>query len=250
MKQLFLLFVVLLMVCSCSDEILNEENHQAILGASNVAFSFDSITSNGNWKSYSIQQKFDACQIPDSVLSKLTTKELVELCASHPLNPICYAYNNPMDGAEYIMRNFSGFKELQKREDAADLLLDFYESIDFINVSNSPYPITLKGDNNKVYSGSNILFIELILASGELPSLYNKINMERLDRVSYNKFEQKLERNDTYGVISLSNSLIIQSQGALKSNKLTENDRGIIQYFYNSCGRSSDISSVSKILYK
>lgn len=250
MKQLFLLFVVLLMVCSCSDEILNEENHQAILGASNVAFSFDSITSNGNWKSYSIQQKFDACQIPDSVLSKLTTKELVELCASHPLNPICYAYNNPMDGAEYIMRNFSGFKELQKREDAADLLLDFYESIDFINVSNSPYPITLKGDNNKVYSGSNILFIELILASGELPSLYNKINMERLDRVSYNKFEQKLERNDTYGVISLSNSLIIQSQVALKSNKLTENDRGIIQYFYNSCGRSSDISSVSKILYK
>lgn len=250
MRQLFLLFVVLLMVCSCSDEILNEDNHQAILGASNVAFSFDSITSNGNWKSYSVQQKFDACQIPDSVLSKLTTKELVELCASHPLNPICYAYNNPMDGAEYIMRNFSGFKELQKREDAADLLLDFYESIDFINVSNSPYPITLKGDNNKVYSGSNILFIELILASGELPSLYNKINMERLDRVSYNKFEQKLERNDTYGVISLSNSLIIQSQVALKSNKLTENDRGIIQYFYNSCGRSSDISSVSKILYK
>lgn len=250
MRQLFLLFVVLLMVCSCSDEILNEDNHQAILGASNVAFSFDSITSNGNWKSYSVQQKFDACQIPDSVLSKLTSKELVELCASHPLNPICYAYNNPMDGAEYIMRNFNGFKELQKREDAADLLLDFYEGIDFINVTNSPYPITLKGDNNKVYSGSNILFIELILASGELPSLYNKINMERLDRVSYNKFEQKLERNDIYGVISLSNSLIIQSQVALKSNKLTENDRGIIQYFYNSCGRSSDISSVSKILYK
>ena len=131
MKQLFLLFAVLLMVCSCSDEILNEDNHQAILGTSNVAFSFDSITSNGNWKSYSIQQKFDACQIPDSLLSKLTTKELVEICASHPLNPICNAYNNPMDGARYIMRNFSGFKELQKREDAAEKLLDFYESIDF-----------------------------------------------------------------------------------------------------------------------
>ncbi len=250
MKQFFLLFVVLLMVCSCSDEILNEDNHQAILGASNVTFSFDSITSNGNWKLCSFKQKFDACQIPDSLLSELTTKELVELCASHPLNPICYAYNNPMDGAQYIMKNFNGFKELQKREDAAERLLDFYEGIDFINVTNSPYPISLKGDNNKVYSGSNIQFIELILASGELPSLYNKTNMERLDRVSYNKFEQKLVRNDTYGVISLSNSLIIQSQVALKSNKLTENDRGIIRNFYNSCGGSSDISTISKILYK
>ena len=172
MKQLILLFAVLLMVCSCSDEILNEDNHQAILGASNVTFSFDSITSNGNWKLCSFKQKFDACQIPDSLLSELTTKELVELCASHPLNPICYAYNNPMDGAQYIMKNFNGFKELQKREDAAERLLDFYEGIDFIKVTNSPYPITHEGNNGKFYSGLNILFIELVLASGEILWLY------------------------------------------------------------------------------
>ena len=250
MKQLILLFAVLLMVCSCSDEILNEDNHQAILGASNVTFSFDSITSNGNWKLCSFKQKFDACQIPDSLLSELTTKELVELCASHPLNPICYAYNNPMDGAQYIMKNFNGFKELQKREDAAERLLDFYEGIDFIKVTNSPYPITHEGNNGKFYSGLNILFIELVLASGEIPSLYNIINSERLERVSYSKFEQKLDKKDTYGMISLSNSLIIQSQVALKTKRLEKNDRRIIQNFYNSCGRFSDISMVSKILYK
>ena len=241
---------MLLIVCSCSDEILNEDNHQAILGASNVAFSFDSITSNGNWKSYPFKQKFDACQIPDSLLSELSTKELVELCASYPLNPLCYAYDNPMNGAKHIMGNFNGFKELQKRENAAEQLLDFYEGIDFIKVTHSPYPITLEGDNGKLYSGSNILFIELVLASGEIPSLYNKINSERLDRVSYSKFEQKLDKKDTYGMNSLNNSLIIQSQVALKTKKLEKNDRRIIQNFYNSYGRSSDISTVSKILYK
>ena len=72
MKQLFLLFVVLLMVCSCSDEILNEDNHQAILGASNVTFSFDSITSPANWRTYqSLEEMLEACQIPEDKLSSM-----------------------------------------------------------------------------------------------------------------------------------------------------------------------------------
>ena len=72
MKQLFLLFAVLLMVCSCSDEILNEDNNQVVLGATNATFSFDSITEPSTWRKYqSLEEMLAACQIPEDKLNKV-----------------------------------------------------------------------------------------------------------------------------------------------------------------------------------
>ena len=43
-------------------------------------------------------------QIPDSILHQLSTDQLVALCAKHPLNVICNAYDDPMIGAKYIVQ--------------------------------------------------------------------------------------------------------------------------------------------------
>ena len=219
LKQILQLLTLLVLVCSCSDEVLNQANYETSVNGFNPSFSFDSIASNGSWRSYSIQQKFDACQIPDSIISNLSTEQLVELCASHPLNPLCYAYNNPMQGALIIMHNFNGFEELQSRSDAAEKLINFYENVNFTTVSNEPYPITIEC-NKKLYRASNIAFIEFMLASDEIPGLYsNKKNFKRLDEVSYQKFEEKLNNGNPHSKLSLNNSLVIQSKVALKANK-------------------------------
>ncbi len=249
MKRFIYFLTLLALICSCSDEVLNESKQQAMLGTPNKTFSFDSITNKNNWRSYSFKQKFDVCQIPDSILPLLTTKELVEFCATNPMNPLCYAYDNPMVGARYIMKHFNGFAELKKRTDAAEELLNFYESIDFKKVSSSPYPITIEC-NNKLYRASIVGFIEFILASEELPSLNNKHNISRLDQLSKEKYVQKLEKVDVYGSSHINNSLMVQSKVALKSKILSAEDKDNIQTFYNSCGRNSDISIVSKILFK
>ena len=247
MKKSILFFLTLLMLfSSCSDEVLYDTS--IAKNAPNATFSFNPIISQGSWRYYSIQQKFDACQIPDSIISTLSTDQLVELCASHPLNSLCYAYDNPMIGALYVMHHFNGFKELQKRSDASEKLINFYENVDFSAITSNPYPMTLTC-NNKLYSSSNIAFIEFVLASGEIPSVFNN-DSKKLDDVSYRKYEDKLSNFSIYGINNLNNSLMIQSKIALRLNKFSSNDeKKTIEDFYYNCGQGSDINKVSKILF-
>lgn len=55
-------------------------------------------------KCHIIRQKMQMSQIHDSILHQLSTDQLVALCAKHPLNVICNAYDNPMIGAKYIVQ--------------------------------------------------------------------------------------------------------------------------------------------------
>lgn len=114
---------------SCSDEILNEDNQQAVLGTSNASFSFDSITEPSNWRKYqSLEEMLAACQIPEDKLKSMSTDELIEVCMSHPLHMIYVAYNNQLEGAKVIIDDFNGFQELKLRDDAALKLLSFYDN--------------------------------------------------------------------------------------------------------------------------
>ena len=54
-------------------------------------------------KCHIIRQK-NANEPPDSILHQLSTDQLVALCAKHPLNVICNAYDDPMIGAKYIVQ--------------------------------------------------------------------------------------------------------------------------------------------------
>ena len=68
-------------------------------------FSFDGIYNSDPWKNAtSFDKKMQMSQIPDSILHQLSTDQLVALCAKHPLNVICNAYDNPMIGAKYIVQ--------------------------------------------------------------------------------------------------------------------------------------------------
>ena len=171
MKQLILLFAVLLMVCSCSDEILNEDNHQAILGASNATFSFDSITEPSNWRKYqSLEEMLAACQIPEVKLKTMSTEELIEVCMSHPLHAIYIAYENELEGAKVVFNNFNGFSELRNRKDAPQKILEFYYDINFNHKT--------KKERRKDFSIITYMgFIELYLASKELPELYSALTL-------------------------------------------------------------------------
>lgn len=241
--------IVLSLFNSCTTEVLNETPYQSSR-KSEDCFSFDSIRNPANWQSYSTsQQMMDACQIPEDILSNLSTPELVELCATHPMNPVYNAYDNPMTGVRYIMENFNGFKELQKRKDAAKELLDFYERIDCTNVLSEPFPITLQNVDRRKYSVSNIGFMELVLASKAVPALYETEYVGELDRISYDKYVQKIEKIDVYGIPGLKTSLMIQSQVMLQTKSIDKVQKQELEKFVESGGEQSNVKTVSEILY-
>lgn len=246
MKQLILLFAVLLMVCSCSDEILNEDNHQAILGASNATFSFDSITEPSNWRKYqSLEEMLAACQIPEVKLKTMSTEELIEVCMSHPLHAIYIAYENELEGAKVVFNNFNGFSELRNRKDAPQKILEFYYDINFNHKT--------KKERRKDFSIITYMgFIELYLASKELPELYKGDNLVNLKKISDDVLDMKLGQTEKK-IYTISRSLLINAQIKLQEASLSKEEANVLESFVIKGGgvdKPQDYSIISAILNK
>lgn len=246
MKQLFVLLVVLLIVCSCSDEILNEDNHQAILGSSNVTFSFDSITEPSNWRKYqSLEEMLEACQIPEHTLSTMSTEKLIEVCMSHPLRTNFIFYNNEIEGAKVIIENFNGFQELTRRPDASDKIIAFYDDINF---NMQAKEIHQKDFSNITYLG----FIELFLASNVMPELYRGQHGVQLETVSNKVLEKKLNETEK-NIYSISHSLLINARLKLENKYVSDDDKEELNHFLKEGGRLEnldDYTNISRIISK
>lgn len=78
------------------------------------------------WKSFNTHDEMiKAVQVPDSVLKRLSTKDLIQTCLSYPLAFDYLAFDNLKNGYERTFKNFNGFRELTSRNDAGKELLRF-----------------------------------------------------------------------------------------------------------------------------
>lgn len=248
LTKLYLITSALFVLGSCSEELMLESNTSEKV-KKEYMFNYTEIVNSSNWKSYSnFQQRMNACQIPDSMLHKLPTAQLVKLCAHHPLNSICFAYDNPMKGVNYFMKNFNGFAELQSRKDATNELLKFYRGIDFNNVSTVPYPFTITASDGEKYSSSNISFMELVMASNAFPELCdNTNNINELQWIAKEKLEQKLNKRTAYSSLTISKTLMIQSRVELKKKSLDPDKLAKIQDFYD-CGGVKNSQEIAQTI--
>ena len=246
MKRFIYFLTLLALMCSCSDEVLNESKQQAILGTPNETFSFDSITAPNVWSQYqSLEEMLEACQIPEDKLKSMSTDELIEVCMSHPLHFIYSAYNNELRGADVIIRNFNGFSELARRTDAAGKLLNFYDEIFSESVQQDPSFI---GRSDI----SHIGFIELYIASKALPSLYEDDNLIKLEKISDKILSQKIETKRA-DLFSVRHSFLINAQIKLAKSCISKDDATILKNFLRVGGNLNnpqDYTNISIILNK
>ena len=70
-----------------------------------------------------------ACNIPDPMLTSLTTEALAKACLNYPLFNEVFYVNNLQQGIEGVIRNFNGLTELLKRTDAGQELFKIYKII-------------------------------------------------------------------------------------------------------------------------
>lgn len=125
MKKFIFGIAILLTLIACNEE-LQIDPKQSTTGNKTRAFtaqtfSFDSVTKPEIWKTFqTLEEMQSACQIPDDVLSNLSTEELVQICMDYPLFGNYLAYDNETFGIKKVMAGFNGFTELKKRTDAAE----------------------------------------------------------------------------------------------------------------------------------
>jgi len=90
-------------------------------------YEFPDISEMNKWdRPNIIQERLDALQIPEAVLSKISTEGLLETCMEFPYLLDIFLYDNFQKGFEELQVEFNGFREILKRPDLAEVLIEKY----------------------------------------------------------------------------------------------------------------------------
>ena len=85
---------------------------------------------DAKWKSFNCaRERILALQIPDSLISQISTRRLLELCLDFPYLTDMYAFENHQQGFMCMISEYNGYGELLKRNDIMDELLYEYSKI-------------------------------------------------------------------------------------------------------------------------
>lgn len=83
------------------------------------------------WKELdSYEKRLNAYNIPDSILSTMSTSVLVKTCLNYPEFRLIMTRNSLQLGYDYLKSIFNGFNELEKRTDSGKELIKLYETME------------------------------------------------------------------------------------------------------------------------
>ncbi|MEP6713708.1 MAG: hypothetical protein ABJA37_14875 [Ferruginibacter sp.] len=78
----------------------------------------------------SVDDMYEACQIPQDVLSKISTTSLIQSCLNYPASAVLLIHNTPQQGFDDWKQHFNDVNELLKRSDRKEELLKLYAMYD------------------------------------------------------------------------------------------------------------------------
>ena len=127
-----LVFSVFLWVSCTNNELVVEDMRQSSWDKVNSVspnnelirdklFSFPSFD---DLMELSYKEKIELCQIPEDLLTVISTEDLAELCLTYPFLYEAYAGESIIYSLNVLLHSFNGFTELLKREDCVAVLLE------------------------------------------------------------------------------------------------------------------------------
>lgn len=152
---------------------------------------------SAKWQSFkSVQDMYDACQIPSDILKNLSTKALIQTCLNYPASAVLLIHNTPQQGFEEWKQKFNGIQELYKREDAVPELLSIYSAFDVSGYYN------LVSDNQKGEHAFRLKIIEIIIVQNDVINKLITSQQKQLLKSCLLKYE-KMETNEGFGFANL-----------------------------------------------
>ena len=177
----------------------------------------DELVVTDEWKQLKTRQEtIDASQIPEKVLSSLSTDDLVELCMKNPLLGEIWHYKPYDNGLDSLIKRINCFRELFKREDASKGLLKFYKySLKNMSFLESDAASILKGD-----FVVKIAIVEIFLTRCQSPESTKKENFMEILANLVEGYEKMLMYPDYFWAFSLNKNLFSRARQIVKINKL------------------------------
>ncbi len=202
-KLLFTLCTLMLIGCAEISSTLEEkeilQSEVVSRGTETPSFEFPDI----QWATFDThEQKLAACEIPDSILSGISTEELVKICMKYPLIFDAYAFNSPLVGIKKVCSRFNGFKELMKRTDNCFYIFKYLKERDIRNVDFAALSPIEEGRYLLLYS----LCEYLLSFENTLKNADGNLKKE-IALFAYDTLENKESKSRHYALNGLASSL-------------------------------------------
>jgi len=144
-----------------------------------------------------------ACIIPENVLKTISTDGLIQTCLNYPLFGDILFYDDLQRGFDAIVKEFNGFQELIRKEDAGIKIFEVYKTFE-----DAPFIETLTLNEKSNYV-TKLILIETLLAQ---ESLYSKLKSD--ERVALIKLckeilIKKMNNSKVYGLFSQSTNCLL-----------------------------------------
>lgn len=176
--RILLLYAILTLFCNCGKD-KNQENDCTILLGKDCD-NLKSIGIDGSysflddiaWTRFSIyEEKVQACQIPESILSEMCTYDLVKTClVNYPFLLDFIAYDNMQDGFDSYKKAFNGIPKLINRCDGCVEIIDYYKQLS----------LSINPDSTFTFQNSwGLYFTEIFLAQSDF--FHSLTTAERLN---------------------------------------------------------------------
>lgn len=206
MKKILYFLTITLVTASCmAAQDPTTEMHVDKYRPIEEPYVYDAFECKKTWESFtSFEEKLEACQVPESVVGQLTTEALIITCLNHPFAPIYSAYRSEFEIVKLLMEHNNAFKELAKRCDAAERLIDIYES-------------------DVELSRCQMHFLELLLGSGVFPDLYKEPLSIRLEAIAESRLALRRLMPDSYSIHSWKTAELLVTE--VEKNILPDYDR-------------------------
>lgn len=103
------------------------------------------------------EEMVEVCTIPDEIVKRMSTKELLKIVLDYPLLVDMYYYNTYEQGLYNLVLQFNGLRELLKREDATSEIIKCYQEYKIPEATISSEKILKELDNTEVEEYDEIL---------------------------------------------------------------------------------------------
>lgn len=114
------------------------------------------------WNELTVAQRWQAMNIPEGELYKMSTNELIEHCINFNFMWDIFNHQNYGAGLNVVFNNHNGLRELLNRKDAGKLILDYYKKIELDKITKISEPADRGEFVGKVF------FLELFLSHSNI----------------------------------------------------------------------------------
>lgn len=190
-------------------------------------------------------ERLAAMQIPDSILSGMTTNELVQVCLNYPAFFHFVFFNDLQSGMIAVIVKFNGIRELMQRPDAGEELFKIYSKMDINGYNNNNLQCT------EEYWPIRFMFIELTLAQETILYLMPEYLQKQLLEICKGKMNMKYNSEGFNTIFSYQSTALIMSR-LLKKLDGVEYDKIINENpnieLFNKTGEIQDTQTLQFIM--